>query len=123
MKSSWKIVAVLLFVGGMLLPLSASAAGKSALPRLVDVGADKCIPCKMMASILDDLKATYSGKLDVEFVDVWKHREEAQTYGVKMIPTQIFYSPDGKELYRHQGFFAKEDILAKWHALGYNLKK
>jgi thioredoxin 1 len=122
MKLVRKIVAVLLVVGGLLLPLTASAAGKSALPRLVDVGADKCIPCKMMASILDDLKATYAGKLDVEFVDVWKHKEEAQTYGVKMIPTQIFYSPDGKELYRHQGFFAKEDILAKWRALGYNLK-
>ena len=121
MKSVREIVAVLLVVGGLLLPLTASAAGKSALPRLVDLGADKCIPCKMMASILDNLKTTCTGKLEVQFIDVWKHKSEAESYGIKMIPTQIFYSPDGRELYRHQGFYAREDILDKWHALGYDV--
>ena len=57
--------------------------------------------------------------MEVEFVDAWKHREEAAKYGVQMIPTQIFYTADGRELYRHTGFYARQDILNKWQELGY----
>ena len=93
-------------------PVRATAVQQ--LPRLVDLGADKCIPCKMMAPILDDLKKTYAGKLDVEFIDVWKNQGAGEQYGIRVIPTQIFIGADGKELFRHEGFFSKEDILAKW---------
>jgi thioredoxin 1 len=105
--------------------VTAPAAGAPAakgLPRLVDVGADKCIPCKMMAPILDELKQEYAGKFEVEFVDVWKYREKAAEYGVQIIPTQIFYDPTGKELFRRSGFIGKDDILAKWRDLGYDFK-
>jgi thioredoxin 1 len=93
------------------------------LPKLVDLGADKCIPCKMMAPILEELKKEYPGKLDVVFIDVWKNSGEGETYKIRVIPTQIFYGSDGKELFRHEGFFAKEDILAKWKEFGYDLRK
>ncbi len=89
------------------------------LPRLVDLGADQCIPCKMMAPILEELKKEYAGRFEVEFIDVWKRREEATRYRVQMIPTQIFYDGSGKELYRRSGFIGKEDILATWKRLGY----
>jgi len=88
------------------------------LPRLVDLGADKCIPCKMMAPILAELKAEYEGRLIVEFVDVWKNKEAGEQYGIQMIPTQIFLDAEGRELFRHTGFLGKEDILAKWKELG-----
>jgi thioredoxin 1 len=91
------------------------------LPRLLDLGADKCIPCKMMAPILEELKTTYNGKLQVEFIDVWKKPDEANKYKISIIPTQIFYDASGKELFRHEGFFAKEDILAKWKEFGVDL--
>lgn len=94
------------------------AIQKKALPRLLDLGADKCVPCKMMAPILVDLKTTYAGKMDVEFIDVWENPDAGETYGIKMIPTQIFFDAEGKELFRHEGFFGKEDILAKWKELG-----
>lgn len=90
-----------------------------ALPRLVDLGAGKCIPCKAMAPILEDLKKTYTGKLDVEFIDVWQNPDEAKKYNIRVIPTQVFFSPDGKELFRHEGFFGKEDILGKWKEFGF----
>ena len=96
-------------------------AAATALPRLVDLGADKCIPCKMMAPILEELRAEQAGKLTVEFIDVWKNQSEAGKYGIQVIPTQIFYAADGSELFRHEGFFAKEDILAKWRELGFEL--
>jgi thioredoxin 1 len=99
----------------------AATAAVQGLPRLVDLGADKCIPCKMMAPILEDLKNTYVGKLEVEFIDVWKNSGAGEPYGIRVIPTQIFFSADGKELFRHEGFFSKEDILAKWKEFGVEL--
>jgi thioredoxin 1 len=92
-----------------------------ALPRLVDLGATKCIPCKMMAPILEAMKTNYVGKLDVQFIDVWEDPKAGEKYGIKMIPTQIFFNAQGKELFRHEGFFAQEDILAKWKELGVEL--
>ena len=94
-----------------------------ALPRLVDLGADKCIPCKMMAPLLVELRSEYEGTLKVEFIDVWKNPDEAPKYGIKLIPTQIFFDASGKELFRHEGFYSKEDILAKWTELGVELTK
>ncbi len=94
-------------------------ADNATLPRLLDLGADKCVPCKMMVPVLDELEKGLDGKLDVAFLDVWKNPQEAKQYKIKLIPTQIFFDPDGKELYRHEGFFARDDILAKWLELGY----
>jgi thioredoxin 1 len=100
---------------------STTTASTRPIPHLVDVGAGKCIPCKAMAPILDRLRIDYAGRLRVTFVDAWKVPEEARPYGVRMIPTQIFYGADGRELARHEGFMSREDILAQWKALGIEL--
>jgi thioredoxin 1 len=106
---------------------SATASGQSqpgsqaGLPRLVDLGAGKCIPCKKMAPILEELKTEYAGRMEVEFIDVWKNPDAGKAYGIEMIPTQIFFDVSGKELFRHVGFFGKEDILGKWKELGVDL--
>ena len=102
-------------------PTVAETPAQKPLPRLVDLGAGKCATCKMMTSILDELKTTYAGKLEVVFIDVWENQQAGEQYGIRMIPTQIFYDAEGKELFRHEGFFAKEDILAKWKEFGVNL--
>ncbi len=98
-----------------------SSLKKGSLPKLVDLGAGKCVPCKMMAPLLEELKVEYKDRLEVAFIDVWKKPDEAKKYGIKIIPTQIFYDVSGKELFRHEGFFSKEDILAKWKELGVEL--
>ena len=98
-----------------------SAAETRALPRLLDVGSTRCIPCKAMAPILDELKTSYREKLDVVFLDVFEDSTAAEKYDVSTIPTQIFFDATGKELFRHEGFFSKEEILAKWHKLGVEL--
>jgi len=94
------------------------------LPKLIDLGAHKCIPCKKMAPILDELARDYTGVFDVEFIDVWQpeNKEKAQAYGIESIPTQIFFDAEGKELWRHVGFISKEDLLNKWKELGYDMK-
>jgi len=93
------------------------------LPKLIDLGATKCIPCKMMAPILEELAKEYKGQLEVQFIDVWETQGESQKYGIKSIPTQIFYDVHGKEFFRHEGFFAKEDILAKFKEHGIELTR
>jgi len=91
------------------------------LPMLVDIGAGTCIPCKMMAPILEELKKEYAGKLVVEFVDVRENADAVGRYKITLIPTQIFFDASGTERFRHEGFMSKEDILAKWKELGVNL--
>jgi thioredoxin 1 len=104
-------------------PASADAQPTSAkaIPRLVDLGAGKCIPCKAMAPILDQLRSDYAGRMEVVFIDVWQRPEEADAYRIRMIPTQIFYGADGRELARHEGFIDRAQILARWKALGVEL--
>jgi thioredoxin 1 len=99
----------------------APASTEKPVPRLVDLGAGKCIPCKAMAPILEQLRVDYAGRLEVTFIDVWKAPDQADAYRIHMIPTQIFYAADGRELARHEGFIARDEILAKWKTLGVEL--
>jgi len=97
--------------------------GASSLPRLVDLGAGKCIPCKMMAPILEELNEEYADRMEVQVIDVWENPDAGREYKVNIIPTQIFYDASGKERFRHEGFYSKEDILEKCEELGFNLDK
>jgi len=106
-------------------PSTAAEPAKAArLPRLLDLGSKKCIPCKRMAPILAELKKEYAGKFDVEFVDVWLARNAAvaRKHGIRLIPTQIFFDAKGKERWRHEGFLGKGAILAKWKELGIDFR-
>ena len=101
-------------------PAVAVPESAAPIPKLVDLGAGKCIPCKAMAPILDGLRKDFAGRFGVEFIDVWNNPEAGARHQIQMIPTQIFYDAAGKELYRHEGFFSREDILARWKDLGFN---
>ena len=91
-----------------------------ALPRLLELGSDACIPCQQMAPIIEELKTEGAGRLRVDFIDVKKTEGASEAYDVRHIPLQIFFDADGNELFRHEGFFSKEDILAKWQELGFD---
>jgi len=98
-------------------PASSPAVAR-ALPRVVDLGADKCIPCKKLAPILEELKKEYAGRVTVEFIDVWKDPKAGEPYKIRVIPTQVFFDADGKEVWRHEGFLPKADFVAKFAELG-----
>lgn len=85
---------------------------------LLDLGADRCVPCKMMAPIIEELKKEYAGKADIVFIDVWKTPEQAKKYRIRSIPTQIFFDATGKEVNRHVGFMDKKSIVAVLTQLG-----
>ncbi len=99
-------------------PATAETTG---LPKLLDLGSKSCIPCKMMAPILEELTKEYAGKFGVEFIDVGERENAAaaRAHLIQQIPTQIFFDKDGKELWRHEGFLGKAEILGKWKELGY----
>lgn len=128
MSKLGKLSLVVLVSGGLVgvvcmqfLRAEATRSPAGGLPKLVDLGAKTCIPCKKMAPILEGLKKDYAGKFDVEFIDVSIESNVplAEKYKIKLIPTQVFLDAKGKELWRHEGFLGKEAILGKWKELGF----
>jgi thioredoxin 1 len=85
---------------------------------MVDLGAKKCIPCKMMAPIMEELKQEYKDRAAIVFIDVWLYPNAGKKFGIRAIPTQIFYDAKGKEVLRHEGFFDKAGISAELQKLG-----
>lgn len=108
--------------------VSLGAEEKSQVPQvpvqgkvtMVDIGAKKCIPCKMMAPIMEELEKEYgsTGKAAIIFIDIWENPNEGKKFGVRSIPTQIFYDNTGKEVSRHEGFMPKNSIVAELEKLG-----
>ena len=92
-----------------------SGQAGSSLPLLVDLGSGKCTPCKKMTPILAELKEEYKGKLVVEVVDIIKDKERRAYYEKKhpipLIPTQILYDAEGNEVWSHEGYIPKEDLV------------
>jgi thioredoxin 1 len=85
---------------------------------MIDLGAKKCIPCKMMAPIMEKLEKKYEGKAAIVFIDVREHHEQVDRFGIRAIPTQIFYDTNGKEVLRHVGFMSEDDIVKTLTRLG-----
>ena len=134
MKSNWLRFAVAIIVLAALTATICYAANDKntkepakpaakQLPKLLDLGATKCIPCKMMVPVLDELGKEYKGQLDVQFIDVWKDQSVAQKHKVQSIPTQIFFDTKGKEIFRHVGYWPKEDIVKAFQDHGVKLKE
>lgn len=116
---------VLLLVAGTAhaeLPSATSEVIKQALssgkPAVIDLGARTCIPCKKMAPILESLSNEYRGKAGVLFIDVHSDKAAAERFRVQMIPTQIFFNAQGKEVKRHMGFMEKADIIKELKSAG-----
>ncbi len=85
---------------------------------MMDLGAHKCIPCKMMEPIIEKLTTTYEGQAAIIFIDVWENPDEAKYYKISSIPTQIFFDKEGKEVFRHQGFMAEGAIVEQLTKMG-----
>lgn len=88
------------------------------IPVLAEFGHNQCIPCKQMAPILEELTKEYKGKLIVKVVDVYERNDLALRYRIRLIPTQIFFNSQGKEYYRHEGFFEKHLIIQRLSEMG-----
>lgn len=88
------------------------------MPRIVDLGMGRCIPCKMMAPILKELTEEYRGRVVIEVIDIGDKPGAVKEYGMRVMPTQIFFDAEGNEFWRHEGFLAKETIVEKLREMG-----
>ena len=98
--------------------VSVKQALSSGKPTVIDLGARTCIPCKQMAPILESLSGEYRGRASVLFIDVHENQAAAEKFRIQMIPTQIFFNAQGKEVKRHVGFMDKADIVKELKAAG-----
>jgi len=125
MKNSILRGSILVLLAGSL-SMSCSAANSKAdesskniaetenvLVTFIELGSVRCIPCRMMQPIIEEIEEEYGDKVKVVFHDVWTPEGEpyAQQYGIRLIPTQVFLDKDGKEYFRHEGFFPKEELV------------
>ncbi len=93
-------------------------ARRSGKPTVADFGASGCGPCDMMAPILEELRQAYGEQCNVLFVQVTEERVLTARYGIGSIPVQVFFDREGKEMYRHSGFYPKEEMVARLKDLG-----
>ncbi len=93
------------------------------LPRLVSLGAGKCIPCKMMEPIREELREEYADRLQVVYHDVWQDREIGEQYGIRLIPTLIYFDAEGNELGRTEGYKTKQQIIEAFADWGVDLNQ
>ena len=93
-------------------PTAAQNAGSAAKVTFIELGADKCIPCKAMRPVMKGIEQTFGDQVEVIFYDVWDGPAPANEYGIQMIPTQIFLDETGEEFHRHTGFYPQADIEA-----------
>ena len=128
-RIAWAALMLVLAVVVVVYRQSLKAPGQSAAdttaasgqPVFIEIGAKSCIPCQMMQKVMEELRTNYPGKLDIVFHDLEMDDAPAQKYGISVIPTQVLLSPEGKELFRHEGFYPTDEIVAKWKELGYDL--
>ena len=83
------------------------------LVTFVEIGASRCIPCKAMQPIMKEVAEEYKWQVKVVFHDVWtpQGKADGMKYNIRMIPTQVFLDKDGKEYFRHEGYFPKDELV------------
>jgi thioredoxin 1 len=84
----------------------------------LDFGAGKCIPCKAMAPILQELSEEYKGRVIVRIIEIYDERELTRANRIQLIPTQIFFNAKNQEVHRHVGFMDKEQIKKIFQKMG-----
>lgn len=92
---------------------NSKTAKKEIKVTFVELGSVNCIPCKMMKPVMEAIEKEYGDQVQVVFHDVWTPagKEYGVKYQIRAIPTQVFLDKDGKEYYRHLGFFSKDEVV------------
>ena len=89
-----------------------SAQDKPYSVTFIELGSVRCIPCQKMQHVIKQVEDKYPHKVKTVFYDVWtdKGKPYAEKYHIDLIPTQIFLDKNGKEYFRHEGYFSFEEL-------------
>jgi thioredoxin 1 len=79
----------------------------------IELGSVRCIPCQKMQPVMKNIEEKYGKEVKVVFHDVWTSdgKPYAQKFKIEAIPTQVFLDENGKEFFRHTGFFPEEELV------------
>jgi thioredoxin 1 len=106
-----KYILLVIFISASVLIFTQT---KEVKPKVtfVELGSINCIPCKQMQPVMKAIEKKYGEQVKVVFYDVWTKEQKpyAQKYGIKLIPTQVFLDENGKEFFRHEGFYPEKEI-------------
>ena len=91
---------------------------KVPIPKLLDFGRGKCIPCKAMAPVLKELSEEYKDRVIVKIIEIDQDHNLTEANRIRLIPTQIFFDAKNKEVLRHEGFMGKDDIKKVFQKMG-----
>jgi thioredoxin 1 len=92
------------------------------LPSLIEFGRGQCAACKAMKPVIEGMASDFKDSLNVQNVDTGANPQLAGKFKIRIIPCQIFFDANGREIFRHEGFFDREKILARWKELGFDLE-
>lgn len=106
-------------------PAAKPAVTNSATAKIkfLEIGSDKCIPCKQMKVVTENIVKKYGDELAFQYIDIYENKDVADDYKIQLIPTQIFYNPKGVEIFRHVGYFPEEKIDSLLQANGLKMKQ
>ena len=85
-------------------------------PVLVDFWAEWCMPCRMLAPVIDELASEYDGKVKVGKVDTDANRDVSMKFGISAIPTIILFDK-GEVVKKFVGMTPKQDFAAEMDKL------
>jgi thioredoxin 1 len=124
-RATWIALALLAIVASLAGPGTGPARAEDfshvpvkGMVTMIDLGATECVPCKMMAPIMEKMVKKYQDKATIVFIDVWKNRDQVSRFGIRAIPTQIFYDATGREVSRHVGFMSEAAIVEQLTKMG-----
>ena len=88
----------------------------------IELGSVRCIPCIKMQPVIKSIENKYGNQVNVVFHDVWtpEGKEAAKQYTFNVIPTQLFFDENGKEYFRHEGFFPEDELVKVLQQKGVN---
>jgi thioredoxin 1 len=90
----------------------------SGLPTMADFGLGTCKACQAMEPILKQAAQDYQGRASIVFVELDKHPDLARDYRIAVMPTQIFFDADGKQVSSHMGYMDRAEIDRRLGAAG-----